>query len=206
MIFLTFILGILANFLGYIPPGNINLTVVQLTINRGSRQTNYFIAAFCFIELILTFLIVRGAQWLSRTVNLTIYIDWVMVFLFLILGIITWVNRNKQTEAHYSGSKAIKLGILMGFMNPMQIPFWGVIGTYIISHGWIVTGWFGILIFSIGSSIGAGICLMVYARFADYVFKKFTLSNLLLNKGIAVLFFTLSAFQFGKLIFMAIRP
>lgn len=203
MIFLTFFLGILANFLGYIPPGNINLTVVQLTINRGIKQTNYFIASFCFIELILTFLIVRGAQWLSHTVKLILYIDWVMVFLFLILGIVTWVNRNKQNESqHYSGSKAIKLGIIMGFMNPMQIPFWGVMGTYLISHGWIVTGWFGILIFSIGSSVGAGVCLWVYAKFAGLVIKKFTLSNTVINKSIAILFFTLATFQLGKLLFM----
>ncbi len=205
MILLTFFLGILANFLGYIPPGNINLTVVQLSINRGSKQTNNFIASFCLIELLLTFLIVRGAQWLSHTVKLTLYIDWVMVFLFLTLGIITWINRNKQVESHYSGGKAIKLGIIMGFMNPMQIPFWGVMGTYLISHGWIVTGWFGILIFSIGSSIGAGICLLAYAKFAGFVFKKFTLTNQIINSGIAVLFFTLAAFQLGKLIFFAFK-
>jgi len=205
MILLTFFLGILANFLGYIPPGNINLTVVQLSINRGSKQTNNFIASFCLIELLLTFLIVRGAQWLSHTVKLTLYIDWVMVFLFLTLGIITWIKRNKQAESHYSGGKAIKLGIIMGFMNPMQIPFWGVMGTYLISHGWIVTGWFGILIFSIGSSIGAGICLLAYAKFAGFVFKKFTLTNQIINSGIAVLFFTLAAFQLGKLIFLGFK-
>jgi threonine/homoserine/homoserine lactone efflux protein len=140
MILLTFFLGILANFLGYIPPGNINLTVVQLSINRGSKQTNNFIASFCLIELLLTFLIVRGAQWLSHTVKLTLYIDWVMVFLF-----------------------------------------------------------------SIGSSIGAGICLLAYSKFAGFVFKKFTLSNQLINKGIAVLFFTLAAFQLGKLIFLGFK-
>ncbi len=205
MIFLTFFLGIIANFIGYIPPGNINLTVVQLAINRGSKQTNYFIASFCFIELILTFLIVRGDQWLSRTVNLTLYIEWVMVFLFLVLGIVTWIDRNKQASTNYSGSKAIRLGIIMGFMNPMQIPFWGITGTYLISHNWIVTGWFGILIFSLGSAVGAGVCLIAYSRFAGFVFKKFTLSNAMLNKCIAILFFSLSAFQLGKLLYTAIR-
>src|SRR3978361_519238 len=110
MILLTFFLGIIANFLGYIPPGNINLTVVQLAINRGTRQTYFFIGSFCSIELILTFLIVRGAQWLSHTVKLVTYIDWIMVVLFLTLGIITWLHRNKKPEAHYSGGAAIKLG------------------------------------------------------------------------------------------------
>ena len=40
MILLTFFIGLIANCIGYIPPGNINLTVVQITINRGMKQVS----------------------------------------------------------------------------------------------------------------------------------------------------------------------
>ena len=43
MLLLTLIIGVLLNAMGYIPPGNINLTVAQLTINKGMRQALYFI-------------------------------------------------------------------------------------------------------------------------------------------------------------------
>ncbi|RYZ78406.1 MAG: lysine transporter LysE, partial [Moraxellaceae bacterium] len=43
MLFLTLFLGIILNLIGYIPPGNINLTVVQITITRGIKQALYFI-------------------------------------------------------------------------------------------------------------------------------------------------------------------
>jgi len=195
MIFLTFFVGLLANFIGYIPPGNINLTVVQLTLNRGIRQSYYFIAAFCSVELVLTFLIVRGAQWLARTVNMKIYIDWVMLILFFTLGTITWMSRNKKPETNYSENDSIKLGLLLGVMNPNQIPFWGVTGTYLIAHNWIKTGGFGLFILSLGSAVGAAICLLAYARTSHYISRKFTFSASTVTKGIALLFFGLGIYQ-----------
>eukprot|EP01037_Dinobryon_pediforme_P007218 gene7218-7287_t len=101
MIFLTFFIGIVANFIGYIPPGNINLTL------------------FFF-----TYFIMHAAKWLSGQVKLDTVIDWVMVVLFGVLGAITWVQRKKTPDTNYSDQESIKYGILLGFLNPMQIPFW----------------------------------------------------------------------------------
>lgn len=184
--------------IGYIPPGNINLTVVQITINRGMRQAVYFMTAFSIVEFFFTFGIMRFAQWLSLTVNLSTIIDWVMVILFGTMGIITWKNRNKQADSHYSNQDSIKYGLLLGVLNPMQIPFWMITGTYLISHEWIETGWFALSVFSFGSAIGAFLILFAFARFAKYISGKFTLSTLVINKGIAGLFFVLAGFHIVK--------
>lgn len=53
MIFLTFFIGIIANFIGYIPPGNINLTLIQITMNRGMKEAVRFITAFSCVEFSL---------------------------------------------------------------------------------------------------------------------------------------------------------
>src|ERR1700712_3537659 len=151
MIFLTFFIGLIANFVGYIPPGNINLTLVQITINRGLKQAVQFIIAFSCVEFFFTYFIMHAARWLSAQVHLDIVIDWVMVVLFTVLGTITWLNRKKLPETKYSDRDSIKYGILLGFLNPMQIPFWMITGTYVITHEWIETGRLGLFIFSIGS-------------------------------------------------------
>src|ERR1700733_9246694 len=124
MIFLTFFIGLIANALGYIPPGNINLTLVKITINRGFKQAMMFIISFSSVEFFFTYFIMHAAKWLSGQVKLDLLIDWVMVALFLILGTITWINRKKPPETHYKESDSIKYGILLGFLNPMQVPFW----------------------------------------------------------------------------------
>lgn len=202
MLFLTLFLGIILNMVGYIPPGNINLTVVQITITRGIRQALYFIGAFSAIEILFTFGVMRFVQWLSSEIQLGSIIDVVMVFMFGILGVITWRSRKEMPKADYSKKDSIKYGMLLGVVNPMQIPYWLFVGTYLISKEWIDIGYLSLTVFSIGSGIGAGLALYGFARFAQYIQEKFTLSSYVVNKGIALLFFALSAYHIVKLIYI----
>src|ERR1700748_3727573 len=181
MIILTFFIGLIANFVGYVPPGNINLTLVQITINRGLRQALMFITSFSCVEFFFTYFIMHAAKWLSSQVKLDMVIDWVMVVLFGVLGTITWLNRKKPPETNYSEHESIRYGILLGFLNPMQIPFWMITGTYLITHQWIDDGKLDLVIFSIGSAGGAFLCLFLYARFAKFIQQKFALSNKFIN-------------------------
>src|SRR5476651_2130584 len=168
MIFLTFFIGLIANFIGYVPPGNINLTLVKITINRGIKQALQFIIAFSIVELFFTYVIMHGARWLSAQVKLDIVIDWVMVVLFATMGIITWRHRNKLPRPKDAATNSFKYGILLGFLNPVQIPFWIITGTYLITHEWIPAGQLELVIFSFGSAAGAFLCLFLYAHFARY--------------------------------------
>lgn len=202
MIFLTFFLGLIANFIGYIPPGNINLTLVQITINRGMRQALRFITAFSSVELFFTFFIMQAAKWLSTQPHVGTIIDWVMIVLFSTLGTITWLNRSKPPKAKYSDRESIRYGILLGFINPMQIPFWMIAGTYLLAHEWILPGLGALVVFSAGSACGSFLCLYAYARSAQYVQSKFDLSTKLINTGIAVLFFAFAAYHIIKQIYL----
>src|ERR1019366_3417134 len=177
MIFLTFFIGLFANFIGYIPPGNINLTLVQITINRGLKQALMFIISFSCVEFFFTYFIMHAAKWLSAQVRLDTVIDWVMVVLFCVLGTITWIHRKKAPETNYSEHESMRYGILLGFLNPVQIPFWMITGTYLITHGWILYGKFDLVIFSIGSAAGAFLALFLYAKFAKFIQSKFELST-----------------------------
>jgi threonine/homoserine/homoserine lactone efflux protein len=202
MLFLTFFLGLFANFIGYIPPGNINLTLVQITVNRGLKQAVMFITSFSCVEFFFTYFIMHAAKWLSKQVKLDTVIDWVMVVLFGVLGAITWMHRNKLPKTNYSGKESVQYGILLGFLNPMQVPFWMITGTYLITHEWILTGRLALIIFSIGSAAGAFLCLFLYAKFATYIQTKFALSNRLINTGIALLFFSFSLYHIVKQVYL----
>ncbi len=204
MIFLTFFIGLVVNFIGYIPPGNINLTLVQLAINRGIKQALKFITAFSCVEFFFTFFIIHAAKWLSQQVHINTIIDWVMVILFGTLGTITWINRNNPPKTNYSDKESIRYGLLLGFLNPMQIPFWMIAGTYVISHGWILSGQFALIIFSMGSAAGAFACLFVYARSAKYIQDRFALSTQIINKSIALLFFAFAGYHLIKQVYLLV--
>jgi threonine/homoserine/homoserine lactone efflux protein len=202
MIFLTFFLGLIVNFTGYIPPGNINLTLTQITINRGLRQALRFITAFSCVEFFFTFFIMQAARWLSAQPHIETIIDWVMVALFGILGTITWLNRKNPPKSKYSDRESIRYGIVLGVINPMQIPFWMIAGTYLLAHQWILPGYFALVVFSLGSAAGSFLCLYIYARSAKYIQSKFALSTQVINTSIAVLFFSLAAYHIIKQLYL----
>ena len=202
MLILTFFIGLIANFVGYIPPGNINLSLVQIAINRGLRQALQFIIAFSCVEFFFTYFIMHAAKWLSAQVKLDTVIDWVMVALFTVLGTVTWLQRKKPPQKTYAEHDSIKYGILLGFLNPMQIPFWMITGTYLITHEWIVDGKLALVLFSIGSAAGAFLCLALYARFAKYIQSKFALSTKVINTAIAILFFAFAAYHVVKQVYL----
>ncbi|MFD2147992.1 lysine transporter LysE [Mucilaginibacter antarcticus] len=206
MIFLTFFLGLTANFIGYIPPGNINLTLVRITVNRGMQHAMQFIIAFSVIEFFFTFFIMHAAKWLASQVHLDVVIDWVMFALFAVLAVITWLARTKPSKTRYSEHASIKYGVILGIVNPMQVPFWMIFGTYLITHEWIVVGTIALIIFSLGSAAGSFLCLFLYARFARYIQSKFALSNRIFNTAIAILFFGLAGYHLVKRVFLAVQP
>ncbi|WP_426670770.1 LysE family translocator [Mucilaginibacter sp. McL0603] len=203
MIFLTFFIGLIANFIGYIPPGNINMALVQIAINKGIKQAMQFIIAFSCVEFFFTYFIMNAADWLSQQVQLDTAIDWVMMVLFGVMGVITWKHRKKAPESKkQSEHDSIKYGILLGFLNPVQIPFWMITGTYLITHEWIETGRLALIIFSIGSAGGAFLCLFIYAESARYIKDRLDLSNKAINTGIAILFFAFSAYHIVKQLYL----
>jgi threonine/homoserine/homoserine lactone efflux protein len=200
MLFLNLLIGIIVNFIGYVPLGNVNLTVVQLTINRGIKAAMYFIVSFSVVEFFFTYIIMYFADWFASQAHFLYWLDWVLIFIFLILGFLSWFNTQKKKELQYSSKDSIRYGIILGIVNPMQIPFWMIGGTYLISNSWVQTGNGALAIFSLGSAIGSFLCLLAFAKFSTYLNERFAFSSRVLNRSIAGVFFLLAGYHVIKLI------
>lgn len=211
MLIITFLIGIVINAMGYVPPGNINLTLAQLTINRGMRQAWGFILAFSCVEVFFTFGMMRFARWISSDVDidaikvgdfqLSLLIDVFMMVLLLVMATLAWKNRDKvyqpkTTEDSRKGS--VLYGIILGVLNPVQIPYWLFFGNYVILHEWITTTYPSLIVFSLGSGVGSMVALYGYAHFAKFIQEKFTLSSRLINQCIAVFLYCLALYLLIK--------
>ena len=204
MFFQNLIVALVVNFIGYLPFGNINLTTVQVSANKGLKQALTFISTFAIFEACFTYLLLQFADWFAEKKELMHWLDWILIFIFIILGINAWTSSSKQNfkeNEKYRKRDSIRLGIILGLFNPMQIPFWMIGGTYLISNGWIVSDHWGLEVFAIGAAIGAFLALYLFARFAIYIKEKFSLSSKAINKSVAVIFLILIFVQLGKIYF-----
>jgi threonine/homoserine/homoserine lactone efflux protein len=203
MLLLTFLVAVVVNFLGYIPLGNINLTSMQISINNGFKQAIIFATSFSIIEAIFTFILMNFAEWFASKKDLLSWLGWILVVVFIIMGVISLVQANNVPKPKEESRKrdSIRTGIILGIFNPMIIPFWTIGGTYLIANNWITTQGLGLEIFSIGAGLGAFLCLYLFARFAQYIQNRFSFNHKIINKSIAAVFFGLAIFQISKELF-----
>lgn len=197
MLLLTFIVAVLVNFVGYIPLGNINLTAMQISINKGLKQVTIFAISFAIVEGVFTYVLMRFAAWFATKKEFLIWLEWIMIGVFLLMGILSYLQSKKEAKPISDDNKrdSIKTGILLGVFNPMIIPFWTIGGTYLIANNWISTEDFALVVFAIGASIGSFGCLYLFGRFAQYIQGKFSFSHRVINRSIAYMFFALAILQ-----------
>ncbi|MBK0384319.1 LysE family transporter [Pedobacter sp. SD-b] len=200
MLLLTFLVAVVVNFLGYIPLGNINLTSMQISINKGLKQAVIFAVSFSVIEAIFTFILMNFAEWFASKKDLLSWLGWILVAVFIIMGIISLVQAEKESKPKEESRKrdSIRTGIILGIFNPMIIPFWTIGGTYLIANNWITTDGLALEVFAIGAGIGSFLCLYLFAKFALYIQNKFSFNHKIINRSIAAVFFGLAIFQISK--------
>lgn len=174
---------------------------MQISINKGMKQALIFITSFAVVEGIFTYILMRFAAWFASKKELIHWLGWILVAVFIVMGTLSWIESNKNqkhNEKDISNKDSIRTGILLGIFNPMIIPFWMIGGTYLIAKNWITTESIGLELFAIGASVGSFLCLYLFARFAQYIQNRFSFSNKIINRSIAIIFFCLAIFQTVK--------
>jgi hypothetical protein len=93
---LTFFVAVVVNFVGYIPLGNINLTAMQISINKGLRQVTVFATSFALVEGVFTYILMRFAEWFATKKDFLAWLEWIMIGIFLLMGMLSYLqSKNK---------------------------------------------------------------------------------------------------------------
>src|SRR3954466_6718852 len=88
MIAIGFVLG----FVGYLPLGNINLSVVQMSVSGERKKWQLFILFAAIMEFIYCFGCLYGMDRLLQQPQLIVLLNWSAVAIFLMLGLYTFAH------------------------------------------------------------------------------------------------------------------
>ena len=202
--FSHFLLGFIVSFIGSIPPASINLLVVKIASTKGIRKAIAFSAGAVSVEFVYSFVAILFSKYLMENESINQFIQLIAIPVFLILGCISIFKRSKKGEAAElkKGGEFLN-GLIMGLINPLQIPFWMGYSSYFISIGWLKEDLSLILIFVTGIVLGTYVLLLIFA----YYSKKWFYSNTnsvwngnLINKIIGWVFIALAVVQSGKIL------
>lgn len=203
MVIQTLIVAFVVSYIGSIPPGTINVSVMQLSILKKHRAAIYFAFAASLIEFIYAGVTVQFHIFLNQNESIADYFRIITSIALIVLGL--WNIFSKSTsssikvDTKLTGRHGFARGVILGFLNPMTIPFWLAITTYLENDGLIEVSTYGYWAYLIGLSTGTFFLLLT----VDALGKRFTQiadNKFIVHKVPGFLLFSLGVYYLIKLL------
>lgn len=177
----TFFLAFLVSYLGSIPPGTINISVMQLSILRKHRAAIFFSLAATLVEFCYAGMTVQFQLYLNTQTSIAVYFRVITALVLIVMGLWNMFSsvspKEVDIDAKLTGRYGFLRGLILGLLNPMTIPFWLAITTYLENDGLVDVSGLGFWIYLIGLSSGT-FCLLLTVdalgkRFSQIADNKF---------------------------------
>lgn len=134
----TFLVGVFFSYLGSIPPGMINISVLQLSMQNKKAAALSFTIACVVVEFFYAAIAVRFQMFLTDNTSITDYFQLITAVVLISLGIVNLIKKEK-TLVPKKGEKrnSFRKGALISLANPLAIPFWLAVTIYLQSMDWV---------------------------------------------------------------------
>ncbi len=171
MILQAFSIGAVVSFMGSIPPGTLNILVLQLGLENKLKTALRFALAVAIVEYPYAWIAVEFEGWITTSPvvqeNFRLLAASVMVLLGL-LGL--WAARKPSVVTARVQESGFVRGLILSILNPQAIPWWIGMTAYLKSQGWIVLDTTTRLhAYVLGTSVGALALLTLVAFMAQRV-------------------------------------
>ncbi len=193
----VFLVGLVFSFLGSIPPGTMNLCVLQLGLERKVATAMRFSLAVAIIEYPYTWIGVVFEGWITSNPAIIENFQLITAVVMTLMGLLNiWTARKPTEFTTRFNESGFRRGLVLSILNPMAIPFWIGVTAYLKAQGWIDLGTTTLLhAYIFGTAIGALLLLTAFTFLADRLSAYVTNSKLVsLVPGVTLLALGMYAF------------
>ncbi len=169
MILQVFLAGVIFSFLGSIPPGTLNLAVLQLGMEQKIKTALRFALAVTIVEYPYAWVAVVFEDWLTSSPLIIDNFQLITAVVMIVIGGFTlWSARKPSEFSVRFNESGFRRGMVLSILNPMAIPFWIGITAYLKAQGWIDLST-PLLLHSyvFGTSVGVLVLLVLYTFLAQ---------------------------------------
>ncbi len=169
-IFLNFIIGFAAAFIGVIPPGLLNLSAAKISRNEGRKKAALFSVGVCVTVFVQTYIALLAARYLDKNPAIIETLQQVALGIFICLTIyfffIAKDTRRKPPKEFQSSKKTHFFnGMLIAAINLLPLPYWVYVSVSFASFGYFSFDTTPLLIAVFASGIGTFAMLFIYVHF-----------------------------------------
>jgi threonine/homoserine/homoserine lactone efflux protein len=201
---LSFLWGVAWSYLFSLPPGIINLSVLDTTAHKGLKYGIVLALAACIVEFVQSFIGTKFSAWFMTHDNIKVYIKIAIIPIFIVLSINyyrkayrTYRDKKLNIDSDNKGRKigSFGKGILVGILNPIAIPFFIFLAAKTEGEGLLKDTWPSIFVYVTGTTIGTFLAFLTYALLSKIIASKLRQFRFWTDLLIASIFVILSIQQ-----------
>ncbi|PZR40991.1 MAG: hypothetical protein DI538_02600 [Azospira oryzae] len=165
----AFLIGFIISFVGSIPPGTLNLSVLQLGLEGKIKTALRFALAISIIEYPYAWIGVEFEHWITSNPSVVENFRLITAIVMTTLGVLSILQvKNPPATTNKFRESGFRRGIVLSILNPMAIPFWVAITAYFKAHGWIDLSTAGLVhTYVFATSLGAMALLTLFIFLAN---------------------------------------
>ena len=200
-IFSHFCYGLIACFIGGLPLGVINMSVVNITIKQSSRSAYQFALGSSLVEIFEASVAVIFGLAIEGYLRHDQLVHFVIFFAFVILGVYFLLKKPKpvfyESSTTRKSSEFIK-GIVVALLNPQAIPFWLFALAFVAPYHIIDFVGSNLYFFLGGVFIGKLLALLLFTKGAKYTKAHMSQSSKIIDKTMGGMFIVIGVIQAFK--------
>ena len=199
MIVQVFIAGLIFSFLGSIPPGTMNLAVLQLGLEQKIKTALRFSLAVAIIEYPYAWIAVEFEDWITSSPVIIENFQLITAIVMTVIGLFTiWSARKPSDFSVRFNESGFRRGLVLSILNPMASPFWIGITAYLKAQEWIDLSTAGLLhSYVFGTSVGVLLLLILFTFLAKRL-SGYVTNNALVKLIPGITLLVLGLYAFGK--------
>ena len=197
-IFSHFCYGLIACFIGGLPLGIINMSVVNITIKQSSKSAYQFALGSSLVEIFEASVAVIFGLAIEGFLRDNQIMQFIIFFAFVLLGLYFLLKKPRQvfyeSSANKKSSEFVK-GIVVALLNPQAIPFWLFALAFVAPYHIIDFVGSNLYFFLGGVFIGKLLALVLFTKSATYIKTHLSQSNRIIDKTMGSIFIIIGILQ-----------
>jgi threonine/homoserine/homoserine lactone efflux protein len=199
-------LGMLISLLGSLPLGSLNVAAFQIYFKEGLLNAAWFSAGVALVEVLYVRLSLVAMKWVLRNKKLFRALEWVTIALFLFLAVYTFIsssgshNAEKENAITQINMHRFLLGVFLCAINPVQIPFWFLWSTYLVSTNKLQTRNDHYNFYCLGIGLGTLAGEALYMFGGEWLVKQIGANQQHINYFVAGVFLVTSIIQLYRVL------
>lgn len=138
MLIQVFLISFGISLLGTIPPATINITAMQLSLTKRAKSAYFLSLGAVLLDTFYAALAVRIQIYLSEQIEFANYFYLIAALVLVVLGVISIRAKVAKVEVSTENEKVgFVKGVILGALNPLAMPFWLGVTTYLQLNGLI---------------------------------------------------------------------